>query len=204
VRALQRAELSDLMKRFGETGQRLKRLAHGLDDRPVDPAAERKSVSAEQTFDADIADRHTLLAILRHLSEKVSTRLKAGDLAGRTVTLKLKTADFRTLTRAERLDAPTAMAHRIFSVGKALLAAEADGRRYRLVGIGVSGLAPIAEADAETPFDPLRGRLAKAERAMDAVRARFGEDAVLTGLALAVPRRRSASPKDVIRREPRR
>jgi DNA polymerase-4 len=187
------------MKRFGETGQRLKRLAHGRDDRPVDPSSERKSVSAEQTFDADIADRHTLLAILRHLSEKVSTRLKASGLSGRTVTLKLKTADFRTLTRAERLDVPTAMAHRLFAVGKALLAAEAGGRRYRLVGIAVSGLAPIAEADAEAPFDPAAGRLGRAERAMDAVRARFGEDAVATGLALSRPRRRPASPKDTVR-----
>lgn len=203
VRHLQESDLATLMKRFGETGQRLKRLAHGLDDRPVDPTAERKSVSAEETFDADISDRHTLLAILRHLSEKVSTRLKAAGLSGRTVTLKLKTADFRSHSRAESLDFPTAMAHRIFAVGKALLAAEPEGPRYRLIGIGVSGLAPIVEADAETPFDPLRGRLARAERAIDAVRARFGENAVATGLSLSAPRRRPASPKDVTSREPR-
>ena len=129
VRDLQQADLASLMKRFGETGQRLKRLAHGLDDRPVDPASERKSVSAEETFDADLADRHTLLAILRHLSEKVSTRLKAAELSGRTVTLKLKTADFRTHTRAERLDTPTAMAHRdLPAPAKALLLAEPEGR----------------------------------------------------------------------------
>jgi DNA polymerase-4 len=199
VRHLQAAGLDDLMRRFGETGQRLKRLAHGRDERPVDPRAERKSVSAEQTFDEDISDRHTLLALLRHLSEKVSTRLKAAGIAGRTVTLKLRTTDFRTVTRAERLDAPTAMAHRIFAVAKALLAAEAEGKRYRLIGVGVSHLGPIAAADAETPFDPARSRLGRAEAAMDAVRARFGEDAVATGLALSAPRRRPASAKDTVR-----
>ena len=186
------------MKRFGETGQRLKRLAHGRDARAVDPSSERKSVSAEETFDTDIADRHTLLAMLRHLSEKVSTRLKTAELSGGTVTLKLKTAEFRTLTRTERLDGPTALAHRIFGVGKSLLLAETEGRRYRLIGIGVSGLAPIGEADDDTPFDPASVRLCRAERAMDTVRARFGEDAVLTGLALSAPRRRrNGSPKDV-------
>ncbi|MBJ3777648.1 DNA polymerase IV [Acuticoccus mangrovi] len=194
VRQLQRAEEVELMRRFGETGQRLKRLAHGRDDRAVDPASERKSVSAETTFEEDIADRAELLALLRHLSEKVSTRLKAADIAGRTVTLKLKTPDFRTHTRALSLPAPTAMAHRIFAAGKALLAGEADGRRFRLIGIGVSHLVPIATADAEELFDPARGRLGKAEKAMDALRARFGNDAVIYGQTLSDPRRRSGTP----------
>ncbi|ORE96621.1 DNA polymerase IV [Stappia sp. 22II-S9-Z10] len=189
VRDAQRADLADLMRRFGETGQRLKRLAHGEDDRPVDPSSERKSVSAETTFDTDISDRQTLLAVLRHLSEKVSTRAKAADMAGRTITLKLKTPDFRSITRSESLDGPTAMAHRIFAVGKALLMAEPEGRRYRLIGIGISGLGPLAAADAELLFDPARTRLGKAERAMDALRARFGDDAVITGLSLDDPRR---------------
>ncbi|MCF3935515.1 DNA polymerase IV [Acuticoccus sp. M5D2P5] len=191
VAHLQRAELTDLMRRFGETGQRLKRLAHGTDDRPVDPSSERKSVSAEQTFEEDISDRHTLLALLRHLSEKVSTRLKAAEIGGRTVTLKLKTRDFRTITRAQQLGAPTAMAHRIFATGKTLLAGEADGtRRFRLIGIGVTHLVPIDGADMEELFDPERTRLGKAERAMDTLRSRFGDDAVVYGLSLSGPRRR--------------
>ena len=69
--------MADLMKTLGSDGQRLYRLANGEDARRVDPQGERKSVSAEQTFDADLSDRHTLLALLRHLSEKVSTRLPA-------------------------------------------------------------------------------------------------------------------------------
>ncbi|UOM35440.1 DNA polymerase IV [Acuticoccus sp. I52.16.1] len=191
VRDVQRANLTDLMRRFGETGQRLKRLAHGKDDRAVDPSSERKSVSAEETFEADIADRHTLLALLRHLSEKVSTRAKAAEIGGRTITLKLKTPQFRTISRSESLEGPTAMAHRIFAVGKALLLAEPEGQPYRLIGIGISGLVPAGEADGEELFDPARTRLGKAERAMDALRARFGDDAVVTGLSLSRPQRHS-------------
>ncbi|MEM9222476.1 MAG: DNA polymerase IV [Pseudomonadota bacterium] len=194
---LQRMSLPDALRRLGPDGQRLHRLSHGQDARAVDPHSERKSVSAEQTFDEDLSDRQTLLALLRHLSEKVSTRLKAADIGGRTVTLKLKTPDFKSHTRAETLAAPTAMAHRIFAAGKSLLGAETDGnRRFRLIGIGVSHLSALEGADGEELFDPAGNRLGRAERAMDTVKARFGEDAITTGLSLSRPRRRPASPTD--------
>ncbi|MEM6762053.1 MAG: DNA polymerase IV [Pseudomonadota bacterium] len=192
---LQARSMANLMETLGSDGQRLFRLANGEDARRVDPQGERKSLSAEQTFDADLSDRQTLLALLRHLSEKVSTRLKAADLAGRTVTLKLKTPDFKNHTRAETLAAPTALAHRIFSAGKSLLLAEADGRRFRLIGIGVSHLTAIEGADADELFDPYQNRLGQAERAMDDLRARFGEDAIATGLALSRPRRGTSAPQ---------
>ena len=111
-------------------------------------------------------------------------------MAGRTVTLKLKTPDFRTHTRAETLGSPTAMAHRIFAAGKSLLSGEPEGRRYRLIGIGVSHLGPLAMGDAEELFDQHQTRMGQAERAMDALRARFGEEAIGTGLTLSRPRRR--------------
>ncbi|WMS42739.1 DNA polymerase IV [Acuticoccus sp. MNP-M23] len=196
VRDLQRLSMEDLMRRIGSDAPRLHRLANGIDTRAVDPSSERKSVSAEQTFDADLSDRQTLLALLRHLSEKVSTRLKAGEIAGRTITLKLKTPDFRSRTRAETLSAPTAMAHRIFTAGKALLAAEPEGTRYRLIGIGVTHLTSDVQADGADLFDPHSTRLGQAERAMDALRARFGDSAIATGLTLSHPRRRPASPRD--------
>ncbi len=82
------------------------------------------------------------------------------------------------------------MAHRIFAAGKTLLSGEADGtRRYRLIGIGLTQLVPIETADAEELFDPERGRLGKAEKAMDSLRSRFGDDAVIFGLSLSEPRR---------------
>ncbi|MEM8852759.1 MAG: DNA polymerase IV [Pseudomonadota bacterium] len=187
---LQGRALTNLMAEFGETGQRLKRLAHGEDHRQVDTASERKSMSAETTFDADISDRETLLALLRHLSEKVSARMKTSEIAGRTVTLKLKTHDFQTVTRNKGLSEPTALAHRIFATGKTLLLPQLDGRRFRLIGIGLSHLSDIRSADADDLLDPQQGRMSRAEHAIDALRARFGDETIMLGLTLSAPRRR--------------
>ena len=192
---LQRAPLDLILRRLGGEAAWLKRLAHGLDDRPVDPRGKRKSVSAEQTFDTDLADRELLTAMLRHLSEKVSMRLKANQIAGRTVTLKLKTANFRSLTRTRQLAEPTALAHRIFSTGKRLLEDELDGStRFRLIGIGVSALEGGLAADPPDLVDPSAARHAAAEHAIDALRARFGRDAIELGLTHRHPLRRRDTP----------
>jgi DNA polymerase-4 len=114
----------------------------------------------------------------------VSARLKSKELAGATVTLKLKTADFKIRTRARSLDAPTQLAGRIFAASRGLLEHQADGTRYRLLGVGVSALASADEAD---PADLVDGRSALAEHAVDNVRARFGEGAVIRGLAFEGP-----------------
>jgi DNA polymerase-4 len=169
------------VRRFGAEGARLARLAHGLDDRPVIAEREAKSVSAETTFDRDVAAFRPLELRLWHLAEKVSARLKAGDLAGATVTLKLKTADFRIRTRAQSLDRPTQLAAKIFAVGRDLLAREADGTRFRLIGIGVSALAP---ADGSDLADLLDRRTAEAEHAIDRLRRKFGDEAVIKGRSL--------------------
>ena len=104
---LQRADETELMRRFGSEGLRLARLARGIDARDVSAERETKSVSAETTFEGDIAAFRVLERKLWELSEKVSGRLKAKELAGATVTVKLKTADFRLRTRARSLPAPT-------------------------------------------------------------------------------------------------
>jgi DNA polymerase IV len=171
-----------LARRYGAMGLRLARLSVGDDVRKVDPTHQRKSVGAETTFDVDISDRELLRPILRRLAEKVAGRLKADDIAGRTVTLKLKTADFRLHTRARRLANPTQLAERIFAVVDDLLAREPAGPRYRLAGVQVSDLESDLGADPADLVDVHAGRLAAAERAMDAVRARFGGAAVETGL----------------------
>jgi DNA polymerase-4 len=177
---LQRAGERELRRRYGAEGARLARLAHGLDNRPVRAEREAKSISAETTFDRDLADFRSLELRLWRLSEKVSARLKASALAGATITLKLKSADFRIRTRAHSLDRPTQLAARIFAVGRELLAPEADGMLFRLIGIGVSGL---CEADGADFADLLDRRTAEAEQAMDRLRRRFGDDAVIRGLA---------------------
>jgi DNA polymerase-4 len=178
---LQRADEPELIRRYGEEGARLARLSRGLDPRRVDPERETKSVSAETTFERDIGEFRPLEQYLWTLAEKVSARLKAQALAGSTVTLKLKTADFKIRTRASALGAPTQLAGRIFAAGRGLLRNEIGTTRFRLIGIGVSQLEEAHGADLADLID---GRAAQAEHAIDALRAKFGRAAVIKGLAL--------------------
>jgi DNA polymerase-4 len=180
---LQEMDATTLARRYGAMGLRLASLAWGRDDRRVSPDRETKSVSSETTFNTDISDPEKLRAILRRLSEEVSARLKAAELSGRTVTLKLRTGDFKTVTRSRSLGDPTQLADRIFRTGDELLRTVADGRRFRLIGIGVSELAGAAQADPDDLVDPAAGQRAKAERAIDALRSKFGKQAVELGLA---------------------
>jgi DNA polymerase-4 len=178
---LQRAGEVELTRRYRAEGARLARLARGLDDRPVRAEREAKSISAETTFDHDLGDFRSLELQLWPLCEKVSARLKANLIAGSTVTLKLKTADFRIQTRAQSLAHPTQLAARIFGIGRELLAHESDGTMFRLIGIGVSSL---ADADGADFGDLIDRRTAEAEQAIDRLRERFGDDAIIRGLAL--------------------
>jgi DNA polymerase-4 len=178
---LQRAEERDLLRRYGEEGARLWRLARGIDSRDVDPERETKSISAETTFARDIGDLRPLEQTLWELTEKVSARLKAAALAGATVTLKLKSADFKIRTRARALGAPTQLAARIYAAGHDLLTREVGATRYRLIGIGVSQLEDATDSDLS---DLLDRRSAQAEHAVDRLRAKFGRGAVVRGLAI--------------------
>jgi DNA polymerase-4 len=112
----------------------------------------------------------------------VADRLKEKNLAGSTVTLKLKTADFRILTRARSLENPTQLAGTIFAASRDLLAKEINGTRYRLLGVGVSALADADGADPRDLIDTGATRRAAAERAMDRVRGKFGHEAMVRGL----------------------
>ena len=174
---LQRAGETALMRRW-RRGARVP--LHGVDNRPVRADRESKSISAETTFEHDIADFRPLELRLWRLSEKVSSRLKDGELAGSTVTLKLKTADFKSRTRAQSFEHPTQLASKVFAAGRDLLAREIDGTSFRLIGIGVSGLCDAKEADL---VDLLDRRSAEAEHAIDRLREKFGDAAVIKGLA---------------------
>jgi DNA polymerase IV len=180
---VQNADEADLMRKLGTEGLRLARLSRGIDVRPVRADRETKSVSAETTFDRDMATFRSLERVLWGLSEKVSTRLKAKEIAGTTVTLKLKTADFRIRTRAHSLAAPTQLADKIFKAGRKLLARKTDNTKYRLIGIGVSGLTAASDADPADLVDQQGRRAADAEHAIDQLRAKFGRAAVVKGLA---------------------
>ncbi len=181
---LQRVDAAELARRYGAEGLRLARLAHGIDTRQVEPHREAKSVSAETTFDTDIAALRPLEQSLYGLSEEVSARLKKAGIAGRTVTLKLKTADFRLRTRSRTLETPTCLAGRIYAHAHELLQKEVDGNRFRLIGVGVSELCPASEADPADLVDTGTERLKAAESAMDALTAKFGRGAVSRGLML--------------------
>ena len=181
---LQRADEIDLMKQFAAEGRRLWRLARGIDDRPVVPDRGAKTISNETTFDTDIRDFATLEKTLWRLCEKVSSRLKSSDLSGLTITLKLKTADFRQRTRSQSIHAPTQLAAKIFATTREMLAKEIDGTAFRLMGAGVSALRPGSAAD---DTDMLDRRSAHAERAIDDLRRKFGQAAVIRGIAYEGP-----------------
>src|SRR3954451_12802742 len=185
---LKRADEIELMKQFSLEGRRLWRLARGIDDRAVVPDRGAKTISSETTFETDIRDFATLERLLWRLSEKVSARLKAGDLAGSTITLKLKTADFRQRTRSQTVHSPTQLAAKIFATSREMLAKEIDGTAFRLMGTGVSALRPGSMAD---DTDMLDRRSAHAERAMDDLRRKFGNAAVIRGIAYDGPEKAS-------------
>ena len=181
---LQRADEIELMQQFPTEGRRLWRLARGIDERQVVADRGAKTISSETTFETDIRDFATLERLLWRLSEKVSARLKTAALAGCTITLKLKTADFRQRTRSQSIAAPTQLAAKIFAVSREMLAREIDGTAFRLMGTGVSALRPGSQAD---DTDMLDRRAAHAERAMDDLRKKFGQGVVIRGIAYDGP-----------------
>ena len=182
---LQTMDAATLGKRYGEMGLRLARLSQGDDKRAVKPERETKSVSAETTFNTDMRDVKWLEDVLWELCEKVSARMKASGFEGRTVTLKLKSADFKSITRAATLDAPTNLARLAFAASKPLLHNAAQGKAYRLIGVGFSGLSAAGEnAPAADLFGDANARIARQEKAIDAIREKFGPDAVKAGRVL--------------------
>lgn len=187
---LAREDQKDLARRFGAQGLRLHDLAHGRDTRPVDPDQVRKGISAETTFNTDLADYSALEDRLAALCERVARQARAAGVAGRVATLKLKTADFRLLTRRRALAEPTQTAKTLLNTGRELLRQEADGRSFRLIGVGLSELSPASQAGGGLFAGDEQRSLTEA-RTADAIRARFGPEALTTGRAL---RSKAADP----------
>jgi DNA polymerase-4 len=172
---------AELVARYGAMGRRLHRFARGEDERRVEPERITKSVSAETTFDRDIAEPKELAAELWPLCETVARRLVAAGLAAGGVTLKLKTPAFRIITRAHRLPAPTQRAELLFREGLRLLEREAGGAPYRLIGIGADALADAREADPPDLFDKAQQRDTRIETTLAELRRRLGDGAVAKG-----------------------
>jgi DNA polymerase-4 len=185
---LQDADPKHLAERYGATGLWLYQMAQAQDSRRVDPEGEMKTISSETTFAKDLASYAELESVLWRQAERVSARAKAKGLAGKTIVLKLKTADFRLRTRSASLDAPTQLADRIFRAARPALKREANGTRFRLLGVGLSNLAPAQGADPLSLIDTQSDKRAAAERAMDRIRAKFGGEAVGTGRSFHIER----------------
>ncbi|WP_417452048.1 DNA polymerase IV [Kordiimonas sp.] len=195
IQQLQTMEESVLIRKYGETGLKLYRLARGIDNRRVSPAQLTKSVSSERTLARDLVNYQELEAELWQMSDNVATELKAKQLAGMTVTVKLKTNMHRTITRSRTLDGPTQLATTIFEVGQQLLVPLANGTSYRLIGIGLSHFRPLSEADQPDLIEPARTKKRTAERAMDALRGKFGKAAVMTGRSIRPAKNAEKPPR---------
>ena len=182
---LRRWSLEDLIHRFHGLGERLYHLCRGEDHRRVHRDAPVKSISNETTFFDDTADRDLLDGHIWRLAEKTSDRAKAKGLAGRTVTLKLKRTDHQALSRRTTLRDPTQIADRIYRTARDLLSQVKEPGPFRLIGVGISDLSPAEGADLSGDLlDPDAGKRAQAERATDAIRAKFGKDAIVKGRSL--------------------
>ena len=170
---------------YGDWGAQLFALSMADDPRKVDPHGERKSISAETTFFEDISDIEALEDILWPLCEKVAARCRASETAGRTLTLKLKDAKFKIITRRRQLPDATLLASRIFAHARELLHGDANGKtKYRLIGVGLSDFGDAAMADKGDMIDTETPKRAAAEAAIAKARGKFGRDAVQTGRAL--------------------
>jgi DNA polymerase-4 len=184
IAQLQDTDVRALARAYGNTGLWLHKLANAEDSRAVDPSGEMKSISSETTFFNDISAYDDLEDILWEQAERVSARAKASELGGRTVVLKLKTANFKTRTRSASLEAPTQLADRIFRVAREALKKECDGTAFRLLGVGIGNICEAHHCDPGDLIDTTATKRAAAERAVDKVRAKFGKDVVGKGRRL--------------------
>ena len=182
---LLRWDRGDLGARSGSMGDRLWHLARGLDTRRVNRDEKLKSISKETTFFEDTSDPDLLDGHIWRLAEQVADRAKAKGLSGRTVTLKLKKGDFQLVSRRHSLGDPTQLTDRIYRAARDLFDHAGTAGPFRLIGVGISDLAPEDQADLSGDLlDPEARRRAAAERATDAIRARFGAEAIIKGRSL--------------------
>jgi DNA polymerase IV len=173
--------LTSLEAEFGRaTAAHLSALASGRDDRDVETAVREKSVGAEETFDTDIADPEVIRRELLRLSRRTARALRSSGFATRTVTVKLRRADFKTITRSRTLPEPTDLTQRIYETACELFAASglSGEAKLRLVGVRATGLVPAGAASTQLAFGDRRVSWQAAEAALDQISGRFGADAV--------------------------
>jgi DNA polymerase-4 len=165
-----------LWRAFGKHGKAMRDRASGLDDRPVEPDREEKSISAEETYDTDIRAASELQAQLVHLADRTASRLRAQKLLAGRVSVKIRRADFTTYTRQRSLEPPTQDTAIMSAAAQALLGAWLASQpraAVRLLGVGVSDLQSLRQSDLFS--DPLPDAGSRLDSAVDGIRGRFGE-----------------------------
>ena len=177
---LARVPAATLRRELGLPGEQLHALAWGRDTRPVTPQREEKSVGAEETFPADVDDPEVIRNELLALSGRTAQALRAAGCVARTVTVKLRLASFKTITRSRTLPEPTDVAREIYATACALYEGSGLDRRarLRLVGVRAAGLRPAAGATRQLAFDERPAGWREAEQAVDRISQRFGTGAV--------------------------
>ncbi|MEL6369418.1 MAG: DNA polymerase IV [Pseudomonadota bacterium] len=185
VADLQALERDELIRKYGTMGDRLWHLAHGIDRRSVTPSRASKSVSSETTFNDDVFDLTELTERLWPLCEKVSMRMKDKALAGRVACLKLKSADFKSVTKRATLADPSNLARTLFHACAPLLSsAFQGGTGYRLIGTGYADLVPADTSPQSEMFERQEHKWARQENAVDSIREKFGTEAIASGRAI--------------------
>jgi nucleotidyltransferase/DNA polymerase involved in DNA repair len=174
-----RHDRKDLIRRLGQSGERLWQLARGLDDREVSTEEGCKSIGHETTFETDTGDRQQLHDTLLHLVEKVAQRLRSGCVRGRTISIKLRESDFTTHTRRETLGAPADTTEQIFPVAWRLAQALLrPGKRVRLIGISACNLEATESEGQLQLFDAPAGKDRRLAQAFDKITLRFGDRSI--------------------------
>ena len=177
--------IDQLVRRLGKFGYRLAALARGRDDSPVIPESEAKSISSETTLAQDTRDRNTLAGHLLEHAEKVAHQLRRHDMRARTVTLILKTSDFKRHTRSQTLARPVQASEAIYQTAISLLNDFVLNQDVRLIGVGTGGLQPASQPVQQSLFPESHGhsgvRWEKVDRAIDAIAERYGERTIRRG-----------------------
>jgi len=183
IKQLREAPTEILQSIFGDQMAHVLRLAHGVDDREVESGREAKSISSEQTFATDITDRDVLLDVLLSQVEDVAQRLRLNDLEAKTITLKLRYDDFRTITRSSTFDHPTNVTKTLWGQAKEVFLKwhKKSPGALRLLGFGASGLQKTDAGQRQLFPEPEDEKQKRLDKAFDQIRGKFGRDILRRG-----------------------
>ena len=183
IRQLRETQAEILQSIFGDQTPHILRLAQGIDNREVESNREAKSISSEQTFATDITDKEVLLGVLLNQVGDVAQRLRTNDLEARTVTLKLRYDDFRTVTRSTTFDSPTNTTKTLWKQAKEVFVKwhKKSAGPLRLLGFGASGLQKAGTGQQSLFAEPEQEKQKRLDKAFDEIRGKFGHDALRRG-----------------------